>query len=69
MIKSEKGFTQTGIMKTDNLVITALAWLNGDILVAGTDNTMLYFIEGGELKIAYNATEVDVIDLSIVTEE
>ncbi|KAG5674865.1 hypothetical protein PVAND_004810 [Polypedilum vanderplanki] len=64
MNKTEKGFGQLGTIKGDNIDVTALTWLSGEIIIAGSAKMELFFIEGGELKAQYNMTDVDVIDLT-----
>lgn len=64
MNKTEKGFGQLGTIKGENIIVTALTWLSAEIIIAGSENMELYFVEGGELKAKYNMLEIDSIDLS-----
>lgn len=68
MNKTEKGFGQIGTVKGDNLHITSLCWLSQDVLLAGTTETELLFVEGGDPKAKYSALDTDLIDLTKVPE-
>ena len=64
----EKGFGQLGTIKGEHIVVTSLAWLSAEIIVAGSAEMELYFVEGGDLKAKYKAIELEAIDLSIQAE-
>lgn len=64
--KTEKGFAPIGSIKGDGVTITSMAWLTNDVLVAGTDETDLFIVESGDLKLIYDAQQVTLIDLSNV---
>lgn len=64
MNKTEKGFGQLGTIKGDNINVTALTWLTPEIIIAGSAEMELYFIEGGELKGKFNILDLETIDLS-----
>lgn len=68
MNKTEKGFGQIGTVKGDNIVVTSIAWLSQDILVAGTNESEILFIEGGDPKAKYSAIDTDHIDLTKIPE-
>lgn len=63
MNKTEKGFGQLGTVKGENIVVTSLTWLSAEIIIAGSAEMELYFVEGGELKAKYNTMDLEVIDL------
>ena len=63
MNKTEKGFGQLGTIKGENIIVTSLTWLTAEIIIAGSKDMELYFVEGGELKGKYNTMDLDVIDL------
>ena len=54
---SETLWRPYGFAKADNLVITSLAWLNGDRLLAGTSDGRIFFLENGDLKNVYNMSD------------
>lgn len=62
--KTEKGFAPLGNIKGDGVMITSLAWLTNDVLIAGTDDMDLFIVESGDLKLIYNAAQVTLVDLS-----
>ena len=65
MNKTEKGFGQLGtINKSDNILVTSLTWLSAEIIIAGSADMELYFVEGTELKAKYNTRDLEVIDLT-----
>lgn len=64
MNKTEKGFGQMGTVKGENINVTALTWLNAEMIIAGSSDMDLYFVESGELKAKYSTRELKVIDLS-----
>lgn len=68
MNKTEKGFGQLGTIKGEHIVVTSLAWLSAEIIVAGSAEMELYFVEGGDLKAKYKALELEMFDLSIQAE-
>lgn len=68
MNKTEKGFGQLGTIKGENIVVTSLVWLSGEIIIAGSAEMELYFVEGGDLKAKFKALELNVIDLSLQVE-
>lgn len=63
MSRQDKSFGTIGTMTGEHKVVTSLIWLTGEILVAGTSNNQLQFIEGGDPKINFEATTVCFIDL------
>lgn len=63
MSRQDKSFGTIGTMTGDHKIITSMIWLTGEILVAGTSNNQLQFVEGGDPKINYEATTVMFIDL------
>jgi cilia- and flagella-associated protein 57 len=65
MNKTEKGFGQLGTVKGENIVVTSLTWLTAEIMIAGSSEMELYFVEGGELKAKYNTMDLDTIDLGL----
>ncbi|GAB0089612.1 cilia- and flagella-associated protein 57 [Sergentomyia squamirostris] len=67
--KTEKGFAPVGTIKGDGVVITSLAWISGEILLAGTSEGDLLLIENGDLKIIFDATEVTCLDLTRITDD
>lgn len=64
MNKTEKGFGQLGTVKGENIVVTALTWLTPEIIIAGSADMELYFVETGELKAKYNIANLDMVDLT-----
>lgn len=66
MNKTEKGFGQMGTVKGENINVTALTWLSSEMIIAGSAEMDLYFVEGGELKAKYSTRELNIIDLSQV---
>lgn len=68
MNKTEKGFGQIGTVKGDHIVVTSIAWLSQDILIAGTNETEILFVEGGDPKAKYSALDTDLIDLTKIPE-
>lgn len=66
--RTEKGFTLMGNVKSEDLIVTSLVWLTSDIIVAGTSDTELLFIEGGEAKATYSAREIEIVDLAKIPE-
>ncbi|XP_058814914.1 cilia- and flagella-associated protein 57 [Topomyia yanbarensis] len=64
MNKTDKGFGQIGSVKGDNLLVTSIAWLTSDSLVAGTAETELIIVESGDLKLKLRADDVEKIDLT-----
>lgn len=68
MNKTEKGFGQIGTVKGDNIHITSIAWLSPDILMAGTNESEILFVEGGDPKAKYSATDTNLIDLTKIPE-
>lgn len=66
--KTEKGFAPIGSIKGDGVIITSLAFfstsLTNDALIAGTDETELFIVESGDLKLIFNALQVTLLDLS-----
>ncbi|CRK95668.1 CLUMA_CG009126, isoform A [Clunio marinus] len=69
MNKTEKGFGQLGTIKGENIVVTSLTWLTAEIIIAGSAEMELYFIEGGELKVKYNTMDLEFIDLALTPDE
>lgn len=63
MNKTEKGFGQLGTIKGENIIVTSLTWLSAEIIIAGSAEMELYFVEGGELKAKYNTMDLELIDL------
>lgn len=63
MNKTEKGFGQLGTIKGENIIVTSLTWLTAEIIIAGSAEMELYFVEGGELKAKYNTMDLELIDL------
>lgn len=57
-----------GNVKSEDLIVTSLVWLTSDIIVAGTSDTELLFIEGGEAKATYSAKEIEIVDLAKIPE-
>lgn len=64
MNKTEKGFGQLGTIKGENIVVTALTWLSAEIIIAGSADMELFFVEGGDLKAKYSIMDLEIIDLS-----
>lgn len=64
MNKTEKGFGQLGTVKGENIVVTSLTWLTPEIIIAGSSEMELYFVETGELKAKYNIANLDMVDLT-----
>lgn len=64
--KTEKGFAPIGSIKGDGVTITSMAWLTNDVLIAGTDETDLFIVESGDLKLIYDAQLVTLIDLTVI---
>lgn len=64
MNKTEKGFGQMGTVKGENINVTALTWLTAEMIIAGSAEMDLYFVEGGELKAKYSTRELSIIDLT-----
>lgn len=48
----------------EGTVITSLAFISADFVIAGSTELDLYFLEGGELKAKFHAVGLDVIDLN-----
>lgn len=68
MNKTEKGFGQLGTVKGEDVVVTALTWLTAEVIVAGSSNMELYFVEGGDLKAKFSVIDLEVIELGIAAE-
>lgn len=66
MSRQEKGFSLIGTTSAENRIFTSLAWLTAEILVIGTAKNELFFLEGGDPKMTFNAERTDVIDLTKV---
>lgn len=64
MNRTEKGFGQLGTIKGENIIVTSLTWLTAEIIIAGSAEMELYFVEAGELKAKYNTRDLDLIDLA-----
>lgn len=62
---SETLWRPYGFSKADNLIITSLAWLNNDRLLAGTSDGRILFLENGDLKNIFKMSEVTFINLKI----
>lgn len=69
MSRQEKGFTSIGTMTGEGRKFTSVIWLTPDVVVAGTSNSELVFVEGGDLKTIYPADIMDKIDMSKSKEE
>lgn len=69
MSRQEKAFTIIGSITGENRVVTSLIWLTAEILVAGLASNELYFVEGGDPKLNFNAETTEIIDLSKSKEE
>ncbi|XP_055686721.1 cilia- and flagella-associated protein 57 [Lutzomyia longipalpis] len=67
--KTEKGFAPVGTIKGDGVVVTSLAWISGEILLAGTAEGDLLLVENGDLKITFDATEVTCLDLTRIADD
>ncbi|XP_059613536.1 cilia- and flagella-associated protein 57 [Phlebotomus argentipes] len=67
--KTEKGFAPVGTIKGDGVVVTSLAWITGEILLAGTADGDLLLVENGDLKITFDATEVAFLDLTKIADD
>lgn len=63
MSRQDKSFGVIGTMTGEHKIITSLAWLTAEILVAGTSNDQLLFIEGGDAKQNFTASIVHLLDL------
>lgn len=66
--RQEKGFGGIGTITGDNKIVTSLVWISADVLIAGTNDGLLHFIEGGDPKCIYDALTTDEIDLSKIKE-
>lgn len=64
MSRQERGFTLLGTLSGKNKIIKSITWLTADVLVAGTSDNKLIFIEGGDPKCEFEADQVEIIDLS-----
>ncbi|XP_033229090.1 cilia- and flagella-associated protein 57 [Belonocnema kinseyi] len=62
---SETVWRPYGFTKADNLVITSLAWMNLDRLLAGTRDGKILYLENGELKNIYKMIDTTMINLKI----
>lgn len=69
MNKTEKGFALLQAIRTENILVTTVGWLSGDILVAGTSDGYLLIAENGEPKVRLVAEDVETIDLTKLTEK
>lgn len=67
--RQENMFTPIGTMTGKEYKFTSLIWLTSEVLIAGTANSELVFIEGGDLKIIYPAELIETIDLGRTKEE
>ncbi|CRL06256.1 CLUMA_CG019108, isoform A [Clunio marinus] len=63
MSKTGKSLVQVAAIKGDDIIMTSLAWLNGEIIVAGSNDMKLYFAESGELRGKYDISDLEFIDL------
>lgn len=65
MNRTDKTIAQIGATAGDNIAITSLTFLNGDIVIAGSAEMELCFFEGGELKakLGVNREVIDLGDL------
>lgn len=63
MSRQDKSFGVIGTMSGEHKIITSLAWLTTEILVAGTSANQLLFIENGDPKQNFEANTVECIDL------
>lgn len=66
MSRQEKGFSLIGTTSADNRIFTSLLWLSAETLVIGTAANELFFVEGGDPKMNFNAETTDIIDLGKV---
>lgn len=64
MSRQEKGFSIIGTVTGESKTISSLVWLSPDVLVAGSLKGQLMFVEGGDLKVIYEAATTDQIDLT-----
>lgn len=62
---SETVWRPYGFSKADNLIVTSITWLNGDRLLAGLADCRILYLENGELKNIFRATEVNLMNLKI----
>lgn len=69
MSRQEKTFSCIGTMTGDKRKFTSIIWLTPDVLVAGTSDNQLVFVEGGDLKVVYPAELMETIDLGKSKEE
>lgn len=68
MNKTEKGYGQLGTIKGEDIIVTSITWLTGEILIAGSASMDLYFVEGGDLKAKYNILDLEIIDLAVISD-
>ncbi|XP_011502621.1 PREDICTED: cilia- and flagella-associated protein 57 [Ceratosolen solmsi marchali] len=65
---SENIWCPYGFSKADNLIITSLAWLNSDRLLAGTVDGRILFFENGDLKNIYTMSNTTIMNFKIKEE-
>lgn len=63
MSRQDKSFGVIGTMTGEYKIITSLVYLTAEILVAGTSADQLLFVEGGDPKQNFIASEVESLDL------
>lgn len=58
-----------GTNKGSNIKVTSIAWLTPEILIAGTADMDIFFVEGGELKVKYDTRDLEEFDLELTPDD
>ena len=62
---SETLWRPFGFTKADNIIVTSVTWLNSDRILAGTSDGRILFLENGELKQVFKASETMFMNMKI----
>ncbi|KYN06041.1 PREDICTED: cilia- and flagella-associated protein 57 [Cyphomyrmex costatus] len=62
---SETVWRPYGFAKAENLLVSSMAWLDGDRLMVGTNDGRMLYLENGDLKNVYKMTDTVTMNLKI----
>ncbi|XP_043277268.1 cilia- and flagella-associated protein 57 [Venturia canescens] len=62
---SETVWRPYGFSKSENLLVSSMAWLNTDRILVGTYDGRILYLENGDLKNIYKMTETSVMNLKV----
>ncbi|XP_050439079.1 cilia- and flagella-associated protein 57-like [Adelges cooleyi] len=63
MTISESVWRQYGFQNSKNIHFTSVCWMNGDRILAGTQDGRVFYVENGDLRAVYAAINMDYIDV------